>query len=150
MSRLPSEKRKSIISRTQIVAWGGTADLTYQVRLHETTGIIEFVYGSMAMSAAGAGNTTSSQVQIGFSWNVTANVATGSIGSVNAPQSGSPAPSYVASTSGTVATNIRSRTDHGSEFINHRITARLRFHSASPEPADKSNVHERDELFDDA
>ena len=32
---------------------GGTADLTYQVRLFETTGCIEFAYGSMTMSTAG-------------------------------------------------------------------------------------------------
>jgi hypothetical protein len=33
---------------------GGTADLTYQLRLSETTGTIESVYGPMTMSAAGA------------------------------------------------------------------------------------------------
>ena len=46
-------------NRTLVVEWlnmqsnfnaGGTADLTYQARLNETTGVIEFVYGSMTMS----------------------------------------------------------------------------------------------------
>ena len=49
-------------SRTLIVEWlnnqsnfntGGTADLTYQVQLRESTGAIDFVYGSMTMSTAG-------------------------------------------------------------------------------------------------
>src|SRR5204863_1586944 len=46
-------------NRTLIIEWlknqsnfnsGGTADLTYQVSLHETTGVIQFVYGGMTMS----------------------------------------------------------------------------------------------------
>lgn len=50
-------------NRVAIIEWlnmqadfnsGGTADLTYQVRLSETAGTIEFVYGSMSMSANGA------------------------------------------------------------------------------------------------
>jgi hypothetical protein len=42
----------------------GTADLTYQLRLSETSGAIEFVYGSMSMSEMGAAD---SGPQIGFS-----------------------------------------------------------------------------------
>jgi hypothetical protein len=50
-------------NRTLVIEWlnmqsnfnaGGTIDLTYQARLYESTGVIEFVYGSMTMSAAGA------------------------------------------------------------------------------------------------
>lgn len=57
-------------NRILIVEWlnmqsafntGGTADLTYQVRLYETTGVIEFVYGSMTMSAAGAADVVNLQ-----------------------------------------------------------------------------------------
>ena len=53
-------------SRVLIVEWlnmqanfnsGGTVDLTYQARLYEATGVIEFVYGSMTMSTAGAART---------------------------------------------------------------------------------------------
>jgi hypothetical protein len=69
---------------------GGTADLTYQVRLYETTGVIEFVYGTMTMSTAGAADVNSHDPNIGFSSNNTA----GTIGSVAAPQSGTPAPSF--------------------------------------------------------
>src|SRR6185436_16521973 len=55
-------------SRVLVIEWlnnqstfntGGAADLTYQVRLYETTGVIEFVYGSMTMSSLGAGDTNS-------------------------------------------------------------------------------------------
>jgi len=69
---------------------GGTADLTFQVLLSETTGRIEFRYGSMTMSVAGAGDANSRDPHIGFS---SGNVA-GTIGTVTAPQSGVPAPSY--------------------------------------------------------
>jgi hypothetical protein len=69
---------------------GGTADLTYQVRLYETTGVIEFVYGTMTMSVAGAASTDSQDPQIGFSSNNAANT----VGSIVAPQSGIPAPTY--------------------------------------------------------
>ncbi len=68
----------------------GTADLTYQIRLYETTGVIEFVYGSMQMSAAGAADPNSNSPQIGFSSGFEA----GSIGTLSAPQSGSPLPTY--------------------------------------------------------
>jgi uncharacterized repeat protein (TIGR01451 family) len=69
---------------------GGTADLTYQVRLSETTGCIETIYGSMTMSAAGAADVNSQNPHIGFS---STNVA-GTVGSVTAAQSGTPAPTY--------------------------------------------------------
>lgn len=69
---------------------GGTADLTFQVLLSETSGRIEFRYGSMTMSTAGAANANSRDPHIGFS---SGNVA-GTIGTVTAPQSGAPAPSY--------------------------------------------------------
>ncbi|WP_257385250.1 beta strand repeat-containing protein [Tahibacter caeni] len=83
-------------SRTLIVEWlntqsnfnaGGTADLTYQVQLHESTGVIDFVYGRMSLSAAGASDVDSNDPQIGFS---SSNVA-GAVGSVAAPQAGEPA-----------------------------------------------------------
>jgi Carboxypeptidase regulatory-like domain/Fibronectin type III domain/G8 domain len=86
-------------NRTLVVEWfntqsnfssGGTADLTYQVRLTETSGVIEFVYGSMTMSAAGAADANSNDPQIGFSSTNTAN----NVGSVTAPQSGTPAPTF--------------------------------------------------------
>lgn len=69
---------------------GGTADLTYQVHLFETSGVIEFAYGSMAMSATGAGDPNSQSPQIGFS----SNNAAGSVGSITAAQSGTPAPTF--------------------------------------------------------
>jgi hypothetical protein len=69
---------------------GGTADLTYQVRLYETTGVIEHVYGSMTMSTLGAADTNSNDPQIGFSSSNTA----GTVGSVTAAQSGAPPPSF--------------------------------------------------------
>jgi hypothetical protein len=86
-------------NRVLIVEWlntqstfniGGTADLTYQVRLYETTGAIEFVYGSMFMSAVGAGDSNSNSPQIGFS----SNNSVGTVGSVTAAQTGTPAPTY--------------------------------------------------------
>ncbi|MGH9874322.1 MAG: DUF4214 domain-containing protein [Pyrinomonadaceae bacterium] len=69
---------------------GGTADLTYQVRLYETTGVIEFVYGSMTMTTLGAADTNSRDPNIGFS---SSNVV-GTVGSIAAPQGGAPPPSY--------------------------------------------------------
>src|SRR5262249_17921142 len=48
-----------------------TNDGTYQVRLYESTGIVEFVYGTMSItSTASASDTT---VGIGFSTNTTTN-----------------------------------------------------------------------------
>jgi uncharacterized repeat protein (TIGR01451 family) len=69
---------------------GGTAGLTYQVRLSETTGCVEFAYGSMTMSAAGAADANSQNPNIGFS----SSNAAGTVGSVTAAQSGTPAPTY--------------------------------------------------------
>jgi uncharacterized repeat protein (TIGR01451 family) len=69
---------------------GGTAGLTYQVRLFETTGCIEYAYGSMTMSAAGAADANSQNPNIGFS----SSNAAGTVGSVTAAQSGTPAPTY--------------------------------------------------------
>ena len=86
-------------NRVLIVEWlnmqanfnsGGTADLTYQARLYEATGVIEFVYGSMTMSTAGAADANSRDPNIGFSSSNTA----GTVGSVTAPQSGTPDPTY--------------------------------------------------------
>jgi hypothetical protein len=86
-------------NRVLVVEWlnnqsnfntGGTADITYQVRLSETTGVIEFVYGSMTMSTAGAADANSKDPNIGFSSSNTA----GTVGSVTAPQSGTPAPTF--------------------------------------------------------
>ncbi len=68
----------------------GTADLTYQVHLFETSGVIEFVYGAMNMSAAGAADANSSSPQFGFS----SNNAVGTVGSITAAQSGTPAPTF--------------------------------------------------------
>ncbi len=69
---------------------GGTADLNYQVRLYETTGVIEFAYGSMAMSAAGAADANSLSPQFGFS----SNNSVGTIGSITAAQSGAFTPTF--------------------------------------------------------
>lgn len=89
-------------NRTLVVEWldmqsnfnaAGTADLTYQVHLSESTGVIEFVYGAMTLSAAGAGDTNSNSPQFGFS---SSNLA-GTVGSLTAAQSGTPAPTYGAS-----------------------------------------------------
>jgi hypothetical protein len=77
---------------------GGTADLTYEVRLYESTGVIELVYGSMTMSALGAASTDSQNPNIGFSSSNTA----GNVGSVTAAQSGTPAPTF----DGTSATPV--------------------------------------------
>ena len=51
---------------------------------------VQFVYGRMSMSASGAGSVDSQDPQIGFS----STNAAGNIGSVAAPVSGTPAPSY--------------------------------------------------------
>jgi hypothetical protein len=86
-------------NRTLVVEWlnmqsnfnsGGTPDLTYQARLNETTGVIEFVYGSMTMSTLGAADVNSRDPNIGFSSSNTA----GNVGSIAAPQSGAPPPTY--------------------------------------------------------
>lgn len=86
-------------NRVLVVEWlnnqsnfntGGTADVTYQVRLSETTGVIEFVYGGMTMSTLGAADSGSRDPNIGFS---SSNVA-GTVGSVTAAQSGVPAPTF--------------------------------------------------------
>src|SRR5436190_14801794 len=86
-------------NRVLVVEWlnmqsdfnaGGTADLTYQLRLAETTGTIESVYGSMTMGAAGAADPNSSSPQVGLS----SNNAVGTVGSITAAQSGTPAPTY--------------------------------------------------------
>jgi uncharacterized repeat protein (TIGR01451 family) len=86
-------------NRVAVIEWlnmqsdfnaGGTADLTYQVRLSETTGAIEFVYGSMSLSAAGAADPNSQSPQMGFS----SNNAVGTVGSITATQSGTPAPTF--------------------------------------------------------
>ncbi len=67
-----------------------TADVTYQARLFEGTGVIEYVYGAATMSVAGAGYADSQDPQFGFSSNSTA----GNVGSVTAAQSGTPAPTF--------------------------------------------------------
>ncbi len=86
-------------NRTLIVEWlnnqanfntGGTADLTYQVILSETSGAIQFIYGSMTMSVNGAASTDSRDPHIGFSSGNVANT----VGSVTAAQSGTPAPTF--------------------------------------------------------
>jgi hypothetical protein len=86
-------------NRKLIVEWlnmqadfnaGGTANVTYQVNLYETSGVIEFIYGSVNMSVAGAADANSSSPQIGFSSGSTV----GTVGSVTAAQSGTPAPTY--------------------------------------------------------
>ena len=69
---------------------GGTADLTYQVRLTETAGTIQFTYGAMAMSANGAADPNSQSPQLGFSSSSTV----GTVGSITAAQSGTPAPTF--------------------------------------------------------
>jgi uncharacterized repeat protein (TIGR01451 family) len=69
---------------------GGTVDLTYQLSLAETTGAIQFTYGSMSMSAAGAADPNSQSPQIGFSSSNTV----GTVGTVTAAQSGTPAPTF--------------------------------------------------------
>ncbi len=86
-------------NRVLIVEWlnnqsnfdlAGTADLTYQIRLFETTGVIQYVYGKATMSTLGAASTNSRDPNIGFSSSNTA----GTVGSVTAAQSGTPAPTF--------------------------------------------------------
>jgi hypothetical protein len=86
-------------NRTLVVEWlnmqsnfnaAGTSDLTYQARLSETTGVIEYVYGKATMSTSGAADTNSRDPNIGFSSSNTA----GTVGSVTAAQSGTPAPTF--------------------------------------------------------
>lgn len=125
-------------NRTLVVEWlnnqsnfnsGGTADVTYQVRLSETTGVIEFVYGSMTLSAAGAADANSNDPQIGFSSTGTA----GNVGSVTAAQSGTPAPTY----------NGASATPTNNTYVAGSITvlssavdgSRRTFSFSSPAPA---------------
>ncbi len=95
-------------NRVLVVEWlnmqsnfnsGGTADLTYQARLSESSGVIEFAYGSMTMSTAGTADPNSKDPNIGFSTNSTATT----IGTITAPQSGTPAPSYNGNTATAVA-----------------------------------------------
>ncbi len=76
---------KNIMIRWASTPAAGTG--TWQVRLYENTGIIEYVYGAMATNAA-----TQSTVNVGFSTNTT----TGTFVSVSS--------SHVATTSGTFAT----------------------------------------------
>lgn len=52
------------------VATPGSNDGTYQVRLYETTGVVEYVYGSMFRNSS---TTTSAAIHIGFSVGTTAN-----------------------------------------------------------------------------
>ncbi len=52
------------------VASPGSNDGTYQVRLYESTGVIEYVYGSMYRNAS---STTGTAINTGFSVNTTAN-----------------------------------------------------------------------------
>ena len=73
-------------------ASGGTADLTYQLKLYESTGVIEDVYGPMSMSVAGAGDANSNSPDFGLS---SSNTAT-TVGYVTADQSGTPSPFYTA------------------------------------------------------
>ncbi|MCU1268000.1 MAG: hypothetical protein JWM21_4318 [Acidobacteria bacterium] len=95
-------------NRVLVVEWlnmqsnfnaGGTANLTYQARLIETSGVIEFVYGSMTMTAAGAADVNSRDPNIGFSSSNTA----GTVGSVTAAQSGAPPPTFDGSSATAVA-----------------------------------------------
>lgn len=78
---------------------GGSPDLTYQVLLYEGSSRIEFRYGSMTMSAAGAGDPNSRDPHIGFS---SGSIA-GTIGTVTAAQSGDPAPSFAGNVAPAVA-----------------------------------------------
>lgn len=67
-----------------------TADLTYQARLYESTGVIEFVYGSMYFDGAASSWSGSASPQIGFSSNNTLNT----VGWVVAAQEGAPPPEF--------------------------------------------------------
>jgi hypothetical protein len=85
---------------------GGTSDLTYQARLYETTGVIEYVYGKASMSAAGALDVNSKDPNIGFSSSNTA----GTVGSVTAAQSGTPAPTFDGASATAVANTFTAGT----------------------------------------
>jgi hypothetical protein len=113
---------------------GGTADLTYQARLSETTGVIEFVYGSMTMSAAGAASTDSQDPNIGFSSSNTA----GTVGSVTAAQSGTPAPTF----DGASATAVGNLYTAGSITVLSSATdgVRRRFTFTPPTPTAPTNL----------
>ncbi len=84
-------------NRSLIVEWRnmqsrfpdmGSADLTYQVQLYETSGIIVLAYGSMTMGAALQSDAGSKNVHIGFSSGNTA----GAVASIAVAQSGTPVP----------------------------------------------------------
>jgi len=95
-------------NRVLVVEWlnmqsyynaGGTADLTYQLLLRETTGSIQSIYGSMNMGISGStADANSTSPQYGFS----SGNAVGTVGSVTAAQSGTPTPTF----SGTAATPV--------------------------------------------
>ena len=124
-------------NRVLIIEWlnnqsnfntGGTADLTYQVRLNESTGVIEYVYGSMTMSTLGAADTNSRDPNIGFSSTNTA----GNVGSVTAAQSGTPAPTF----NGASATPVANLYTAGSIAVLSSATdgVRRRFTFTPPTP----------------
>ncbi|MBK9162588.1 MAG: hypothetical protein IPM21_01485 [Acidobacteria bacterium] len=85
--------------RVLVVQWanmssfasGTSVDMTFEARLYETTGVIEFVYGSMNQTIA------TSTGQIGFA----SGLDSGEIGRVIAPQSGTPEPTFDATSTGT-------------------------------------------------
>lgn len=97
-------------SRTLVVEWLNIqshfdpsplpANATYQIRLSETTGVIEFVYGAMSISEAGSNTLACHSPQIGFSTGSTNNTWA----SVRVPRSGSPAPTV--QTTGTPTQNV--------------------------------------------
>lgn len=88
-------------NRVLVVQWANmgsttsssTADMTFEARLYETTGVIEFVYGSMSQTVLNG------SAQIGFA----SGLGSGQIGQIVAPQSGTPAPTYDAISTGTAA-----------------------------------------------
>ena len=117
-------------SRVLIIEWlnnqsnfntGGTADLTYQVRLYETTGVIECVYGSMTMSTLGAADVNSRDPNIGFS---SSNVA-GTVGSVAAPQSGAPPPTFDGSSGHGHGQSLHRGCDYGLDLRLSGITQNI-------------------------
>lgn len=65
---------------------GGDPELTFQAQLFESTGVIRYVYGSMTLAASVAADPNTRSPHIGFSTSDTA----GTVGSVAAPQAGSP------------------------------------------------------------
>ncbi|MBL8298437.1 MAG: DUF11 domain-containing protein [Rhodanobacteraceae bacterium] len=78
-----------------------TADLTYQVQLREGIGAIEFIYGRMSMNSLAITQRIAHSPHIGFS---SSNLA-GTIGSVDAPHSGTPVPNF-SSASATAVANL--------------------------------------------